>query len=186
MKIAILCGGNSSERAVSFESSRNVYQAVKDTYNITLIDTGRGEIFNDFDKQEEKKSLGWNLSLVQRILIILQKKEIDFVIVMLHGHFGEDGHIQALLDMCNIPYTGTNMGSSYLGMNKEISKYLMNYFNIPTPEAIFIDKNYSIDKLKEKLDFPVIVKPISEGSTIGITIVKEKPELKKALDIGFE
>src|SRR6056297_3240734 len=112
MNIGILCGGNSSERAVSFESTMNVYNALKKSYNPVLIDTGRGEVFTDIEEQEKKPSLGWDIKLVQDILNILNKKDIEFIIVMLHGNYGEDGHIQALLDMCDIPYTGTNMGPS--------------------------------------------------------------------------
>ena len=186
MNLGILCGGNSSERAVSFESTLNVYNAVKKSYNPVLIDAGRGEVFTDIKKQEEKPSLGWDINLVQKILSILNEKNIDFIIVMLHGNYGEDGHVQALLDMCNIPYTGSNMGASYLGMNKEISKYLMEYFKIPTPEAVFIDKDYDLMNIKNSLELPVIVKPISEGSTIGISIVQDEKNLENAIEKGFK
>lgn len=186
MKIAILCGGNSSERAVSFESTSNVYKAVKDTYDTTLIDAGRGEVFKNIEKQEKKKPPGWNLDLVQKNLKLLNENNIEFVIIMLHGHYGEDGHIQALLDMCDIPYTGADMGSSYLGMNKEISKLVMNYFDIPTPEEIIIDRDSDINNLNQIPELPVIVKPISEGSTIGITIVQEESKLENAIEEGFK
>lgn len=186
MNISIFSGGFSSERAVSFESTENVYNIIKDKYNVTLFDIGRAEKYKSIKKQSNKKPKSWNINIIQNIINHLKNDNINFVIIMLHGGFGEDGHIQSLLDMCNIPYSGSKAGPSYIGINKIITKQIMHYYNIPTPKAFFINKNTNLKKLQNKLNFPVIIKPSKEGSTIGINIVKNKNNFIKSATNSLE
>jgi len=186
MKIALFCGGTSKEREVSFNSCKNIYNKLKEN-DVILVDSGRAEKFQNFKSQMQKAPKKWNINLVKNLINILKNESIEFVLLMLHGGYGEDGHIQSLLDMCNIPYNGSKMGPSYVGMNKIITKYIMHYYNIPTPNSFFLQKTskYDTKSVVDKLKFPLIVKPASEGSTIGVKIVKNKKELNKTIDFSF-
>ncbi len=153
--IGVLYGGWSSEREISIGSGKCVMKSLKKQgLKIKGIDV---------DKKFMSKLKG-----------------IDIAFIALHGKPGEDGLVQGILDFLDIPYTGSGVMGSAIGMDKVISKYLFATKSIPTPEFYF-EKNIDIDEIIMKLDLPLIVKPRAEGSSVGIHIIKNKSELKKAI-----
>ncbi|HBO83682.1 MAG TPA: D-alanine--D-alanine ligase, partial [Deltaproteobacteria bacterium] len=152
-------GGMSSEREVSIRSGTAVYNAlIENGYKAIPIDVGRD------------------------IARIIEKKKIDAVFIALHGRYGEDGTIQGLLKMMGIPYTGSGVLASALAFDKAAAKEIFCFHNIPTSEFTVVRGK---ERVKDVLPLlPVVVKPAREGSTIGVTVVKNKRLLKKAVDIA--
>ena len=185
MKLAILCGGHSSERPISFKSTRSIIQALDKDHPVLLIDTGRSEIFTDFETQTEKAPLPPSPALVRQLLSHLEAHMIEKVCIMLHGGAGEDGHIQALLDLCRIPYTGSGMGASFVGMDKALTKIIMAYYHVPTP-AWTVLSHTATRPASPPLPLPLIVKPVNEGSTVGLSKVDKDEQWEKALHDAFQ
>jgi D-alanine-D-alanine ligase len=153
--IGVLYGGWSSEREISIGSGKCVMKSLKKQgFKIKGIDVN-------------KKFMG-------------KLKGIDIAFIALHGKPGEDGLVQGILDFLDIPYTGSGVMGSAIGMDKVVSKYLFATKSIPTPEFYF-EKNIDIDEIIMKLDLPLIVKPRAEGSSVGIYIIKNRSELKKTI-----
>ena len=155
-RIGVLMGGISHEREISLKTGMAVLNVLKEEgYNVVGIDVS-------FD-------------IVQRLL----QESIDVAFIALHGRWGEDGTVQGLLELLRIPYTGSGVLASALAMNKIKAKELFSYHCIPTPEFVTPQKGEP-----EGLPFPPpwVVKPASEGSTIGVSVVKTKNELKEAFD----
>lgn len=161
-KIAVLMGGRSGEREVSLRSGKRVFESLKNQgFNVISMD------------------------LEENLISRLKKKKIDIVYIALHGQFGEDGTVQGLLEIANIPYTGSKVLASALAMNKVASKMIFKAAGIPTPSYVEVDAASDIEKEAEKIKrlfpFPLVVKPVSEGSSLGVTLVKEEAELEKIL-----
>ena len=157
-KIGVLCGGTSSEREISLMSGKAVYEAIKKLgFDVVLIDV---------DKNVATK---------------LVKEKIQIAYVILHGAMGEDGTIQGMLEIMGIAYTGCGVFSSAASIDKIISKKMFEYAKIPTAKWFTIEKNKPFDMP----NFPVVVKPASQGSAIGISIVKNKKEFEKAVKLAF-
>lgn len=153
--IGVLYGGWSSEREISLQSGTCVIGALRrQGFRVKAID-----VQPDFMKK---------------------LKGIEIAFVALHGRGGEDGTIQGILDFFKIPYTGSGVLGSAIGMDKIVSKRIFNALDIPTPEY-----NYSIqtniDEAVSNLDFPIVVKPRAEGSSVGVTIVETRKELERAI-----
>ena len=162
-KIGVLMGGISSEREVSLRSGGAVFNALKKLgYNAAAIDAG------------------------PNICEVLKKEKIDIAFIVLHGGWGEDGSIQGLLEVMGIPYTGSDVISSAIAMNKSASKKIFLYHKIPVPPFIVLDKravSYQLSAIS--FEMPWVVKPASEGSSIGVSIVKDKGQIEGALQQGF-
>jgi len=162
-------GGVSREREISLKTGKAILRALMDKgYPVASIDVG--------DDIAEK----------------LVKEKIEVAFLALHGRFGEDGTIQGMLELMRIPYTGSGVLASALAMNKIMCKKFFLYEKIPTPrfEAIRRDEVTKEPLRRTCLPLPVVVKPASEGSTIGISIVRKEeelhPALKKAGEYGEE
>ena len=157
-KIAVLCGGMSSEQDVSRRSGKNCYDAlVRLGYtNVSLIDV-TPNIANDL-------------------------KGIEFVYNALHGKYGEDGCIQGILETLNIPYTGCGVMASAICMNKEYTKKVMSTAGLPLITSVYLLPNEDpVEKVKD-LHFPLMIKPVSEGSSFGMSKVSNNEELVKAVE----
>lgn len=117
-------------------------------------------------------------------------KKIDVAFNAMHGEYGEDGKVQKILDTFSIPYTGSKTLASALGMNKVLAKKIFKSHNIKTPYFKVESKNEDIDKIASKLfntfSIPAVVKPISSGSSVGVSIAYDFQDLKKALVKAFE
>ncbi len=159
--IAVLMGGNSAEREVSLNSGKAVYQALKNQ-NIDCF---------KFDWQGDNLNELWSQSF-------------DKAFIVLHGRGGEDGTIQKQLEQRNIAYTGTDSNTSKKCMNKATTKSIWAQHNLPLAPSIVAN----VDEDTPIVDFPLpwAVKPILEGSSIGISKVTHANELDKALELAWQ
>lgn len=158
-KVLVLMGGWSNEREISLISGKYVYDS--------LISSGINAIKLDLKKN--------NLDSIKSI-------NPDRVFIILHGKGGEDGEIQSYLDKLGIPYTGSNSLSSSICMNKRLTKDILIDNGIFTPDFIKIDNNVSDDIEKINFEYPYVIKPSSEGSSIGVHIVEDKESYKLAIN----
>ncbi len=198
MKIAVLLGGTSAERDVSTVSGISIARALKENgHDVKAIDCAYGDrIIEDLDKdvsdliapnpseiENQKQKLDRNiLSTVDYII----RKKFNLVFNGLHGGYGENGQLQALLEMCHIPYTGSNSFASALGMNKHFSKMIFQKNGIPTAPYLLIIKGQgaNMDAI-EKIGFPVVVKPNDQGSTVGLTVVHARGKIEAGISKAF-
>ena len=158
-RIAVLCGGLSNEREVSLRSGRNVFKALIELgyKDVTMIDVDRN------------------------IASVLSEANIEYAINVLHGRYGEDGCIQGVLEFLNIPYSGCGVKSSAICMDKIMTKKVLSTVDIPLIKSVNVTaKNYK-EEVK-KLNYPIIIKPACEGSSIGMTKVNSEVELDKAME----
>jgi D-alanine-D-alanine ligase len=153
-RIGVIMGGLSSERAVSLKSGMSiVYELKAHNENVVAIDLDR------------------------RSVAQIEKAEIDVAIIALHGTYGEDGAIQGILEFLGIPYAGSGVMASAIGMNKIMTKQILVFKGISTAKWQVFDK---IDGLKGlKIKYPVVFKPEAEGSSVGVYIVKTKKDAYK-------
>ncbi|MBR1425119.1 D-alanine--D-alanine ligase [bacterium] len=160
-KIAVLCGGMSSEAEVSRRSGKGCYAALQ------RLGYERSELVEVDTNIAEK----------------LKNGNYDYAYNALHGKYGEDGCIQGILEILQIPYTGCGVMSSAICMNKEYTKRILSTCSdIPMAKSVFVRKGEDVEKLTQNLNFPVITKPVSEGSSFGMTKVNSREELKSAYD----
>ena len=166
LTIALLSGGISSEREVSISSGNQVYEALNhDKYDIIRYDPK-----TDLPK------------------LVADAPKIDAALIILHGPFGEDGTVQGLLDLLEIPYQGSGVLGSALGMNKLASKYLYEKSGLLVPPYVVIGQNDTLnaDACVQQLSLPLVVKPVGSGSSVGISIVKSEDSLTEAVGKAFE
>lgn len=161
-KIGVLYGGLSNEREVSLRSGANCYNALKRLgYDKTiLIDVG-DNIAND-----------------------LKDNKIEIAFLCLHGRYGEDGTVQGLLELLKIPYTGSGVLASALSMNKPLTKRVLSSVGLPFPQSYIIQENdgQSFDAFVKTLPKPtVMVKPLNEGSSVGVYKIDEEDKLSECV-----
>jgi D-alanine-D-alanine ligase len=164
--IALLSGGISPERDVSLQSGRQVLSALDpDKYTV-----------RSYDPRTDLPRL------------MAEAPELDAALILLHGSHGEDGTIQGLLELLDIPYQGTGVLGSAMAMNKLVSKQLYEQQGIPVPAHAVVRRSESIvpEELIKTLGLPLVVKPVSGGSSIGMSIVHAVPDLEGALAEAFE
>ena len=158
-KIAVLCGGMSSEAEVSRRSGKGCFDALQRLgyKNAELVEV---------DKDIANK---------------LKNGKYDYAYNALHGKYGEDGCIQGILEILQIPYTGCGVMSSAICMNKEYTKRILSTCkDIPLAKSVFVRKGENVMEMTKDLRFPVITKPVSEGSSFGMTKVNTREELDAA------
>jgi D-alanine-D-alanine ligase len=165
-KIAVLMGGRSLEREVSLKSGQRISEAlIKKGYSVTQID------------------------LSENFVDDLIAGKFDLVYIALHGKYGEDGTIQELLDILDIPYTGPNAYANILSFDKILSKKIFQNNGIPTPKFHTLSAEAfkemgaasALSKVVKKIGIPLVVKPSQQGSALGIKIVSSEDELANAL-----
>ena len=162
-RVGVLAGGPSSEREISLRSGKAVHDA--------LIQEGVDVFFMDVQ---------------DNIYDIIKSEKMDVAFLALHGKFGEDGTVQKILDHAGIKYTGSGSEASRLALDKIASKKIFVKNNIPTPEYVVVEKSsFKIGDLAS-LKMPVVVKPQFEGSSIGLSVVKDASELENAITKAFE
>ncbi len=171
MKVGVLMGGWSPEKKVSLMSGKNVVEGLTRT-GVKAVPV----LLTVADKNEKH--------LEKR----LKAGKFDVVFIALHGGFGEDGTLQGLLDKWGIPYTGSGSLACGLAMHKGCSKLVFEAKGIPSAPWQALHRSLEASKwLKEiKLSLPLVVKPADVGSAIGVTIVKQKAELVKAIKTAFK
>jgi D-alanine-D-alanine ligase len=195
VKIAVLMGGTSAEREVSLASGRGICEALRGRgHEVAAIDAASGEVI---DVQGSQGGPGRSIGreppepghlarlatsqLAQRLHELKESGAADIVFVALHGGAGEDGRIQALLELVGIPYTGSGPLGSALAMDKLVSKDLFLSGGVPTPA--WVVGPAGAWELESALGgLPWIVKPSHEGSTVGVSVVHTRAELQPALE----
>ncbi|NLV25501.1 MAG: D-alanine--D-alanine ligase [Deltaproteobacteria bacterium] len=163
-KIAVLMGGISSEREISLLTGNAVLKALcQGGYQAFAIDPGR--------------------DLAERLI----HEGVEVVFVALHGRFGEDGTVQGLLELLRIPYTGSGVLASSLAMDKEVSKRLFLCHGIPTPDFLVVKKDDDAESFRNRIEamLPVVIKPVREGSTLGVSIIAEGRKIDAGLEEAF-
>src|SRR4051812_12030628 len=168
-RVGVIMGGSSGEREVSLRSGAAVARALEarghDVVRLTLDD-------------------GFGVELGQT----LKAAALDVAFLALHGRLGEDGCVQGLLELLQIPYTGSSVLASALAMDKLKAKEMFRLHNVPTPAYYTVDESQDMADLEAihgAFGFPVIVKPRGEGSSLGIAKASSLPELARALDAAF-
>ncbi len=162
--IGVLMGGPSSEREISLKSGKAVYQALKEQ-GLDVVP----------------------LDIRNNSLRRIKQAKISFAFIALHGKFGEDGTIQKILESQHIPYSGSGVISSCLCLDKVASRRILKYYNIPAPEYDIVHhKSWKRHLKKLCLKFPVVVKPSSQGSSIGVTFVDRSDKLNQAVNCAFK
>ena len=175
-KIGVLMGGRSAEREVSLKSGTAVYNSLRSLkFNVVAIDAG------------------------EDLCAVLKKQKIEIAFIALHGGHGENGAVQGMLEIMGIPYTGSGILASALAMDKEATKKIFYYHNVPMP-AFKIVQSSKFKVLSSKKDaklrtpnielgtgfpLPWVIKPATEGSSVGVEIVKDLSGLKAALKRAF-
>lgn len=172
LRIGVLCGGRSAEREVSLRSGEAVFQA--------LLAAGYSNVIK-IDVQSD---------LVEQ----LKKQQIELAFLALHGKFGEDGTIQGLLEMLDIPYTGSGVLASALAINKIATKKIFMLEGVPTPNFTVVTKweaetkgiKFVADKAIQSVGIPAVVKANTQGSTIGIFFVHEEGKMGAAIESALQ
>lgn len=164
--IAVISGGDSDEAVISRQSGAAVLQAL----------AGRGHTVVPIDPAfVDLSGMDW--------------QQFDVAFLALHGRFGEDGQVQALLETAGIPYTGCDAATSRLAFSKSAAKERLLQFQVPTPNSVVIQRHDSSERLQrmvELIGFPLVMKPDSQGSSLGVSIVQHPSEVSAALQRCFE
>jgi D-alanine-D-alanine ligase len=167
INVAVLMGGKSSEREVSLSTGRMILGALDpEKYQAFMVDTAR------FGTE------------------VLINPRPDIVLIALHGKYGEDGTVQGLLDLMEIPYVGSGVLASALAMDKIMTRKIMECEGIPVPKGVAVRHLFDMDSLAKQVEreigYPAVVKPNRQGSTIGLSIAKSAAELPAAVELAFE
>jgi len=165
LRVALIAGGWSREREISLKSGEYVYNGLdKDKYEVKRYDPSKG-----------------------LLRLIQDAKNIDLALIFLHGKKGEDGSIQGLLDLLNLPYVGSGVLASALAMNKAVSKELFRRAGLSVPKEMLLFRNRNIDPVEifSNLGKPVVIKPVAEGSSIGLNICYKKVEVAEGIKDAF-
>ena len=162
--IAVLYGGESSEREVSLESGRAIISAFNNLgLDVIEIDVKDNELAE-----------------------ALKANDIGYCFIGLHGGSGENGHVQALLDTMNIQYSGSGVLGCAIAMDKQRTKLLWKGAGIPTADFALVDQNTAWEDISEKLGNKMMLKPSTEGSSIGMSIVDSKESFKAAVEMALQ
>lgn len=193
MKITVLMGGASAERNVSLASGLRVVSALRSRgHDVTAFDPSRGVIDAAAERQLSESGVGAEPPSLEALaaatggsfLPALERypeiQGAEVVFLALHGGQGEDGTLQALLDMAHVTYTGSGLLASALAMDKDLSKRLFRAAGVLTADWLMAPA--SIDEVERKLGLPVVVKPSKQGSTVGLTVVKKREQFEAAVD----
>ena len=192
MNITVLMGGTSSERNVSLASGIRIVQALRGNgHKVTPLDPARG-VISDAEQRElatgkvgteppslEALSKFAEGTFLPNLTSMREIKDADVAFLALHGGQGEDGTIQALLDMAHVKYTGSGHLSSALAMDKDLSKKLFRVADVKTADWLMAPA--TTEQVEGMLGLPVIVKPSKQGSTVGLTLVKKRSDLPEAI-----
>jgi D-alanine-D-alanine ligase len=159
-KIGVIMGGVSEEHEVSLRSGKAILEALK--------------------------RLGYRaepLMVTENVIPELQSAKLDAAFVALHGGWGEDGRVQSIFELLKIPYTGSGVVASALAMNKPQAKAVFVQKGIPTPKYCpAVSEEFVFEEMQ--FDTPLVVKPTSQGSTVGVSIVRKREDLAKALELA--
>lgn len=203
MRITVLLGGTSSERDVSLASGLRIAEALRTRgHTVACIDTAKGPLTEDDERRmladrvvkplpptPEELARMRAESVADTAARLPKRGDCDVAFLALHGGSGEDGTIQAMLDLAGVPYTGSGHLASALGMDKDLSKHVMRALGVQTADWVLANDPHHppvFEDVKRKLGMPIIVKPSKQGSTVGLSIVKQPEEFLPALGEAFQ
>jgi D-alanine-D-alanine ligase len=162
-KIGVLMGGLSAEREISLKTGETVLASLKAQ--------GYSAVGIDVDEEIAGK---------------IKKEKIDLAFIALHGPMGEDGAIQGLLEVLHVPYTGSGILASALGINKLASRKVFVFHKLAVPEFKALRRGEEATELGGPSGFPVVVKPNSQGSSFGVSIIQRPEDLSSAIEVAFK
>ena len=197
LRVAVLMGGTSSERAISLSTGNQIAAALdKNKYQVIPLDSAA--LMGAAVSALPAEAQGLKVPSTEMTPVTLDDispsapHRPDVVIIALHGKGGEDGTIQGMLELLGIPYTGSGVLSSALGMDKAMAKQVMRAAGIPVPRDLTLRANRRPESaalhqsIVDSFGYPAVVKPNRGGSTIGCTIAHGEGDLEQALDAGFQ
>jgi D-alanine-D-alanine ligase len=162
-KIGVLRGGASAEREISLRTGEAVLASLRRQGYITV-----------------------GVNVDASVAEVIRKEKIDLAFIALHGPKGEDGAIQGLLEILNIPYTGSGILASALGMNKIASRKIFLFHKLPVPEFMILRRGDNPAGVLKRFELPVVAKPSCQGSSVGVSIVHEELKLAGAVELAFQ
>ena len=184
LKIALLAGGNSSERGIALQSAQQIYEALdKSKYDIKVID-----IYGRRWEYEAPDGARYALDKNDFSLTVGDERtEFDYALIIIHGTPGEDGKLQGYLDIMGIPYSSCSMTSSVITFDKISTKRAVATRGIPVAKEILLYRGDVVDeeKIAAELGLPLFVKPNASGSSFGVTKVTDKKAIAEAVDKAF-
>jgi D-alanine-D-alanine ligase len=164
-KVALLCGGKSTEREISLKSGEGAREALNDAgYKVTVLDPAKIED-------------------LRRLI----DGDFDVAFLCMHGKYGEDGTLQGFLETIGLPYTGSGVWSSSTSINKAKSKMVYKEYGINTPEMIWLKKgeDFEVTSIVERVGEHCVIKAVQGGSTLGLFIAQNKEEVASYIDKAF-
>jgi D-alanine-D-alanine ligase len=192
VKIAVLFGGTSEERDVSIASAAQIIPVLRSLgHDVIAVDTARGRLVG----ADERKLLSTDVApqppSTSEIANVrshamafspaaFDLRDVEVVFLALHGGAGEDGRVQAMLDLAGLAYTGSNHIASAAAMDKDLSKRLFRSVAVPTPDWLMTPA--TAEHVETSLGWPVVVKPNKQGSTVGLSVVKNPAQLAPAIE----
>ena len=183
LNIALLAGGNSSERVIALQSAAQIYQALdKERYNIFLIDLNH----RDWSYTAPDGSV-WQVDKNDFSITVKGEKTVfDYALILIHGTPGEDGKLQGYLEMMEIPFSSCSMTSSVITFDKMTTKQtLRGKVNLAREVFLRRGEEYNGEKIVAELGLPLFVKPNASGSSFGVTRVTKREELEQAVELAF-
>lgn len=198
LNVGILYGGQSTEHEVSMRSAESVLEALdKDKYNVKLVHISkRGEWLLSHQSNEIKSlercsgATGLSVTPSKQLSSAGGEETFDVILPILHGTAGEDGSVQGLLEMADIPYVGCNVRSSAVCMDKDMTKKLLKFEGIKVADWVLFrhDEKESVDyeTVTEKLGLPIFVKPVNQGSSVGVSKVTDEKSFYEAVELAFQ
>jgi D-alanine-D-alanine ligase len=206
MRVAILYGGKSAEHEISLQSARSVAEAIdKNKYEIILIGIGRNgkwylthnrNLLENADHVRERKDKRLKLNPGagnNKLLEVMEDNEIgrlDVVFPVLHGPLGEDGTVQGLLELANIPFVGAGVLGSAIGMDKDVMKRLLRDAGIAIADFMVVHESHRTEidfsEVEKKLGMPCFIKPANLGSSVGIRKVTDASSFDEAMANAFQ
>jgi len=209
-KVGIIFGGKSSEHEVSLQSAKNIVEAIdKNKFEVMLIGIDKEGKWSVYDESsyllnaEDPKHIRLNAS-TDSIAVIpgasekqfihadngIKLDQIDVVFPIVHGTLGEDGSLQGMLRLANLPFVGPSVLSSSICMDKDIAKRLLKDAGIHVAKGIAYTsakrKTIDFEEVKNVLGLPMFIKPANQGSSVGVSKVTTKEEFDKAIDVAFQ
>jgi len=184
MRVAVLMGGSSSEREISLRTGRGIAAALRQLGHEALsIDAANGRLLPPGEEERAPATEALAPAAGGGLLQADAIREADVVLIALHGGAGENGTLQALLELTGKPYTGSGVMASAVAMNKAMSKRLFEHAGIPTPAWTLVQAGAPPREIDARAlgGYPLVVKPNEEGSTVGLSIVGDPAGLPDAL-----
>ncbi len=192
MKIIVLAGGESSEREVSLNSGKAIAAGLEKLgHQINLIDTRDGRELLSHAAAAQISDNSSSVSTTAAQAAVARFSGGDLVFLALHGGLGENGTLQAMFDLARIPYTGSGVLASALCMDKQRAKMIMQAVGVPIPRTICFGDDgdvlrYCGSEGADQLEYPIVVKPNREGSTVGLTIAHDYKQLLDGIGLAAD